>query len=124
MSLVTSIPRSLTRFAAWLPLHPATKHEHEHGHSDVMVRHHVARYCDFLGTGVSLTGDPLKDRDARDHAVGAYRAYLKLFNTAATSIGASLQCIDRFYVFLGLGPIRHAGAIPAEAPDGSRSSTS
>jgi hypothetical protein len=102
---MTSIPRSLTAFAAWLPRHRTAGDE---GHSDVSVRHQVARYCDFLGTHVLLGADPLADVDARDHAVNAYRAYLELFNTAATPVSTVLESLDRFYVFLGLGPVREA----------------
>jgi hypothetical protein len=102
---MTSIPRSLTAFAAWLPHHPAAG---DCAHSDLSVRHQVARYCDFLGTQLVLGADPLADVEARDRAVSAYRAYLELFNTAATPISAILQSLDRFYVFLGLGPVREA----------------
>jgi len=102
---MTSIPRSLTAFAAWLPLHRTTGDE---THSDVSVRYQVARYCDFLGTETLLVGDPLADVDARDRAVNAYRAYLDLFNTARTPVSAILESLDRFYVFLGLGPVREA----------------
>jgi hypothetical protein len=101
---LTSIPRTLTAFAAWLPLHPAG----HRGPSDVSVRHQVARYCNFLGTDGPLGADPLVDVDARDRAVHAYRAYLDLFNTAAMPVSAILQCLDRFYDFLGLGPVRAA----------------
>ena len=101
----TSIPRSLTAFAAWLPKHPATG---ARAYSDINVRHHVARYCEFLGTDVALTGNPLMDQDARDHAVNAYRAYLKLFNPPAVPVDGIFQSLDRFYVFLGLGPVRHS----------------
>ena len=79
------------------------------------VRHQVARYCDFLGTQLLLgadplvlAADPLADVDARDRAVNAYRAYLDVFNTAATPVSAILESLDRFYVFLGLGPVREA----------------
>ncbi len=102
---MTSIPRSLTAFASWLPLHPAAG---EGIHSDMTVRYQVGRYCDFLGTQLSLSADPLADTDARDRAVYAYRAYLELFNTAATPVSAILGSLDRFYVFLGLGPVREA----------------
>jgi hypothetical protein len=105
MALTTSIPRSLTAFASWLPLHPATGNDIR---SDVSVRSQVGRYCDFLGTQLSLSDDPLTDVDARDRAVNAYRAYLELFNTASTPVSAILGSLDRFYVFLGLGPVREA----------------
>jgi hypothetical protein len=102
---MTSIPRSLTAFAAWLPLHPAAG---DCARSDVSVRHQVARYCDFLGTQVPMGADPLADVEARDRAVDAYRAYLEVFSPAATPISAVLESVDRFYVFLGLGPVREA----------------
>jgi hypothetical protein len=105
------IPRTLTAFAAWLPLHPA---EGDHAHSDVTVRHQVARYCDFLDTEVRLGAAPLEDVNARDRAVSAYRAYLEMFRTAAMPVSAILECLDRFHTFLGLGPVcetapRHEG---------------
>jgi hypothetical protein len=102
---MTNIPRSLSAFAAWLPRQRTTGDD---ARSDVSVRHQVARYCDFLGTQVSLGADPLADGDARDRAVDAYRSYLEVFNTAATPVSASLESVDRFYVFLGLGPVREA----------------
>jgi hypothetical protein len=106
---LSNIPRTLTAFAAWLPLHPSG----DRAPSDVSVRHQVARYCNFLGTDVALGADPFMDLDARDRAVNAYRAYLDLFNTAAMPVSAVLKCLDRFYDFLGLGPVR--------APSGRRS---
>jgi len=41
-------------------------------------------------------------------AVDAYQAYPELFNTAAAPISAILRSLDRFYVFLGLGPVQAA----------------
>ena len=102
---MTSIPRSLTAFAAWLPLQRTVGAD---AHSDVSVRHQVARYCYFLCTQVSLGADPLADGVARDRAVDAYRSYLEVFNTPATPVSAILESLDRFYVFLGLGPVREA----------------
>jgi hypothetical protein len=102
---MTSIPRSLTAFAAWLPHHPAAD---ECAQSDVSVRNQIARYCDFLGTQVFLGADPLADAATRDRAVDAYQAYLELFNTAAAPVSAILRSLDRFYVFLGLGPVQGA----------------
>ena len=106
MTLMTSIPRSLTAFAAWLPLHPAAGDD---AHSDVSVRRQVAGYCNFLDTQLLVNAaQALGDVDARDRAVDAYRTYLELFNTAATPVSSILQSLDRFYVFLGLGPVRNA----------------
>jgi hypothetical protein len=111
MTGLTNIPRTLTAFAAWLPLHPSA----DRATSDVSVRHQVARYCNFLGTDVPLGADPLVDLDARDRAVNAYRAYLDLFNSAAMPVTAILLCLDRFYEFLGLGPVRAASGRRAAA---------
>jgi hypothetical protein len=102
---MTSILRSKAAFAAWLPHHPASD---ECAQSDVSVRNQIARYCDFLGTQAFLGADPLADAAARDRAVNAYQGYLELFNTAATPVSAILQSLDRFYVFLGLGPVQGA----------------
>jgi hypothetical protein len=101
--MMTSIPRSLTAFAAWLPHHPAAD---DCAQSDISVRNQIARYCDFLGTLLLLGADPLANADARDRAVDAYRVYLELFNTARAPVSAILQSLDRFYVFLGLGPVQ------------------
>ena len=70
------------------------------------VRYQVARYCDYLGTNPWPFGDPLADRAARDGAVSAYRDYLDTFNVPGETIAAVLVSLDRFYVFLALGPVR------------------
>ena len=103
MALLANVPRTLTAFAAWLPLH---RLDDGGSHSDMSVRHQVARYCEFLGTVLLSSSDPLTDLDARDRAVDAYRAYLELFNTAAMPVSSVLECLDRFYAFLGLGAVR------------------
>jgi len=103
MVMLTGIPSTLTAFAGWLSLNPAAG---DRIHSDVSVRHAVARYCEFLDTDLVLGADPLTDMDARDRAITAYRGYLELFNTAAMPVSSILECLDRFYVFLGLGPVR------------------
>lgn len=104
MTLRNSLPKSLSAFAAWLPLHPATG---AHADSDVGVRHQVARYCDFLHLENPLSSEPLVNQEARSRAVSAYRAYLEMFNAGATPIPSILASLDRFYVFLGLGPAGH-----------------
>jgi hypothetical protein len=108
VTLLTRIPRTLTAFAAWLPLHPAAG---DRAPSDVSVRHHVARYCEFLGTELPLGADPLTDLHGRDRAIDAYRAYLELFNTARMPVRSILECLDRFYEFLGLAPVRDASLL-------------
>ena len=72
------------------------------------MRYQVARYCDYLGTNPWPFGDPLGDEGARDGAVNAYRDYLEIFNVPRATIDAILVSLDRFYVFLGLGPVRLA----------------
>jgi hypothetical protein len=105
MALLTNVPRTLTSFAAWLPLHPV---DGDGVQSDVSVRHQVARYCEFLGTVLTSSTDPLSNLAARDRALDAYRAYLEMFNTTAMPVSSVLQCLDRFYAFLGLSLVRGA----------------
>ena len=70
------------------------------------VRYQVARYCDYLVAHPWPFADPLGDGAARDGAVSAYRDYLDTFNVPGATIAAVLVNLDRFYVFLGLGPVR------------------
>jgi hypothetical protein len=103
MGLRTSIPASLSAFTKWLADHPVTGDSPFSGSS---VRYQVARYCDYLGTTPWPFADPLGDEAARDGAVSAYRDYLDTFNVPGVTIAAVLVSLDRFYVFLGLGPVR------------------
>lgn len=101
-----SIPASLTAFTSWLAVHPV---EGDSTFSGSSVRYQVARYCDYLGANPwPSSADPLGDERARDGAVGAYRDYLEIFNVPSATIDAVLVSLDRFYVFLGLGPVRPA----------------
>jgi len=103
MDLRTSIPASLSAFTSWLAVHPVAGDSIFSGSS---VRYQVARYCDYLGANPWPLADPLGDEVARDGAVSAYREYLGTFNVPRTTIDAVLVNLDRFYVFLGLGPAR------------------
>jgi hypothetical protein len=103
MALRISIPASLSAFAIWLADHPVVGDQTFSGNS---VRYQVARYCDYLHCNPWPGADPLGDKAARDGAVSAYRQYLDTFNAAPATIGGILVSLDRFYVFLGLGPAR------------------
>lgn len=103
MGLRTSIPASLSAFINWLAVNPVAG---DSTFSVSSVRYHVARYCDYLGTNPWPGADPLTSEAARDGAVSAYRHYLDTFNAPGTTIDAVLVSLDRFYVFLGLGPVR------------------
>ena len=70
------------------------------------VRYQVARYCEYLGTNPWPFADPLRDQAARDGAVSAYADYLDTFNVPGPTVTAVLVSLDRFYAFLGLGPVR------------------
>ena len=103
MGVRTSIPASLTAFTSWLAAHPVAGDSTFSGSS---VRYQVARYCDYLGTNPWPFADPLGDQAARDGAVSAYRDYLHTFDVPGATIAKVLVSLDRFYVFLGLGPVR------------------
>ena len=103
MALRTNIPASLSAFTRWLAVHPMTG-DSPFGRSS--VRYQVARYCEYLSTNPWPFADPLRDEAARDGAVNAYRDYLDTFNVPGATIAAVLISLDRFYVFLGLGPVR------------------
>ena len=103
MGLRTSIPTSLYAFTSWLAAHPVAG---DSSFSGSGVRYQVARYCEYLGTNPWPFADPLADVAARDGAVSAYRDYLDTFNVPGATIAAVLVSLDRFYVFLGLGPVR------------------
>lgn len=103
MNLRTNIPASLSAFTSWLALHPVPGDSPFSGSS---VRYQVARYCEYLGTNPWPFADPLRDEAARDGAVSAYADYLAMFNVSAATIAAVLVSLDRFYAFLGLGPVR------------------
>lgn len=103
MGLRVSIPASLSAFGSWLLDHPVVGDPTYSGRS---VRSHVARYCEYLHSNPWPGADPLGDKAARDGAVGAYRRYLDMFATPVEAIGGVLLSLDRFYVFLGLGPVR------------------
>ena len=103
MGLRTSIPASLSAFGSWLLDHPVMGDPTYSGQS---VRYHVARYCEYLHSNPWPGADPLGDKTARDGAVSAYRQYLDMFDAPAAAIGGILLSLDRFYVFLGLGPVR------------------
>ena len=102
MNRRTNTAESLSAFATWLTKCPV---EGDPIYSGSSVRYQVARYCDYLAANPWPGGDPLRERDARDVAVGAYAAYLELFNTPAATIGPILASLDRFYIFLGLGAV-------------------
>jgi len=102
MSLRISIPASLSAFANWLLAHPVVGDATYSGQS---VRYQVARYCEYLHNNPWPLADPLGDRAARDGAVSAYREYLGTY-APAEAVGGILLSLDRFYVFLGLGPVR------------------
>jgi hypothetical protein len=110
MGLRTSIPASLAEFSSWLTLNPVAG---DSAFSASSVRYQVARYCEYLVMNPWPLADPLRDQAARDGAVGAYRGYLDTFNVPGPTIDAILVSLDRFYVFLGLGPVR-AGVRPTE----------
>ena len=76
------------------------------------VRYQVARYCEYLATNPWPLADPLGNVSARDGAVSAYRDYLDTFNAPGATIAAVLVSLDRFYVFLGLGPARLGALSP------------
>ena len=103
IDLRTSIPASLTAFSTWLAANPVVG---DPTFSRSGVRYQVARYCEYLATNPWPLADPLGNVSARDGAVSAYRDYLETFNAADATIDAVLASIDRFYVFLGLGPVR------------------
>jgi hypothetical protein len=103
MGLRTSIPASLSAFTSWLAVHPVVGDSPFSGSG---VRYQVARYCEYLATNPWPFADPLRDQAARDGAVSAYRDYLATFNVPNVTIAAVLVNLDRFYVFLGLGPVR------------------
>jgi hypothetical protein len=103
MGLRTNIPASLSAFTRWLAAHPVVGDATFSGSS---VRYQVARYCDYLAANPWPLADPLRDVRARDGAVSAYRVYLDTFNVPGATIAAVLVSLDRFYVFLGLGPAR------------------
>jgi hypothetical protein len=106
MVLRTSIPASLSAFSSWLVLHPVAG---DSVFSRSSVRYQVARYCEYLVTTPWPLGDPLREPAARDGAVTAYRDYLDTFNVPGPTIDAILVSVDRFYVFLGLGPVIPGG---------------
>ena len=106
MDLRTSIPASLSAFTRWLAVHPVAGDSTFGGSS---VRYQVARYCDYLAANPWPAGDPLGDAAARDGAVSAYRDYLDTFNVPDATIATVLVSLDRFYVFLGLGPVHFPG---------------
>jgi hypothetical protein len=101
MGLRISIPASLSAFASWLVSHPVVG---DPTYSGLSVRYQVARYCEYLDSNPRPGADPLGDKAARDGAVSAYRQYLETFGAPAAAIGGILLNLDRFYVFLGLGP--------------------
>jgi hypothetical protein len=104
MGLRISIPASLSAFGSWLLEHPVLGDPTYSGQS---IRYHVARYCEYLHSNPWPGADPLASTAARDGAVGAYRQYLDMFDSAvAGGRGAVLLSLDRFYIFLGLGPVR------------------
>jgi hypothetical protein len=78
----------------------------DQAYSGQSVRYQVARYCEYLHSNPWPFADPLADKVARDGAVGAYQQYLDTFAAAAGAIGDILVSLDRFYVFLGLGPVK------------------
>jgi hypothetical protein len=96
------VAESLSAFATWLSKFPV---EGDPIYSGSSVRYQVARYCDYLAANPWTAGDPLREHSARDGAVGAYAAYLEMFNTPAATIVPILASLDRFYVFLGLGAV-------------------
>jgi hypothetical protein len=97
-----SIPASLSAFATWLADHPVVG---DATYSRQSVRYQVARYCEYLHTNPWPGADPLADKAARDGAVSAYQQYLGMFDAATAAIGGIVLSLDRFYVFLGLGPV-------------------
>ena len=113
MDLRTSIPASLTAFTRWLAAHPVVGDSPFSGSS---VRYQVARYCDYLGSNPWPFADPLRDEAARDGAVSAYTDYLDTFNVRGATVAAVLVSLDRFYAFLGLGPVRQV-RMPARASE-------
>jgi len=103
VNLRTNIPASLTAFTSWLADHPVVG---DSTFSRLSVRYQVAQYCEYLGTNPWPSADPLRDEVARDGAVGAYADYLDTFNVPGATIATVLVSLDRFYAFLGLGPVR------------------
>lgn len=103
MSLRANIAASLTEFTSWLAVHPVVG---DSTFSRLSVRYQVARYCEYLGTNPWPFADPLRNEAARDGAVNAYADYLDTFNCPSATIAAVLVSVDRFYAFLGLGPVR------------------
>ena len=83
-----NVAESLSAFATWLTKYPV---DGDPIYSGSSVRYQVARYCDYLAANPWPGGDPLREHDARDGAVGAYAAYLEMFNTPAATIGPILD---------------------------------
>jgi len=102
MSARANVAASLSAFATWLGKYPV---DGDPIYSGSSVRYQVARYCDYLATNPWPGGDPLRESNARDGAVGAYADYLAMFNTPAATIAPILASLDRFYIFLGLGAV-------------------
>jgi hypothetical protein len=96
-----TIGASLAAFDRWLAHNPL---EGDRPFGPAGARYQVARYCDYLGANPWLHGNPLQDASARDAAVNAYQRYLDTFAPGAAIAGV-LDSLDRFYVFLGLGPV-------------------
>ena len=109
MGLRTNIPGSLSAFSSWLALHPIAS---DSAFSSSSVRYQVARYCEYLVRNPWPFADPLRDHAARDGAVRAYRDYLDAFNVPGATIAAIVVSLDRFYGFLGLGPVRPGARLP------------
>lgn len=93
--------RGYAAFSAWLTRHPLAE-DRPFGASS--VRYQVARYCDYLHANPWPQGDRLRDEAARDGALGAYRTYLRTFQTQPETIRLIGLSLDHFYLFLGLPP--------------------
>jgi hypothetical protein len=104
---MTNLPKSLATFEKWLSTHPI---DGDRLYSGFGIRYQVARFCEYLYANPWTPGDPLRDADARDGAVNAYRAYLQTFDTPAATIHSILASLDHFFLFLGLGTTRSEAA--------------
>lgn len=71
-----------------------------------VYRSRVAGYLDWLVVVDVDARDPLADAGARDHAVGAYLAWLKSAREPKpATVNAILTALDHFYVHLRLGSV-------------------
>jgi len=107
-----NLPKSLATFEKWLAIHPV---DGDRLYTGFAVRYQVARFCEYLYSNPWPHGNPLRESDARDGAVNAYRTYLQTFDTPAATIHSILASLDHFFLFLGMGAARAAAEDPGPA---------